>query len=730
MGYSLRVTHYDLPSMRIALIHFFIIALIVLTLVFGPLAPFAQYLEVYLGGNRHDGAIYLWLMRERAWDLASMQGGMYYPYSLSAAYSDNFILPAFFYRLVKSFFSSFSWASDPLIYNTIILSGLVSGAYATALLAYQLSKRREIALLCALLVVCLPYFVGQIGHPQLLGIFPFPFAYICYRKFVHHRGWQATVFGGGIGLLVLASFYWSVYYSIFLVLAIALLLLRAVLRREISLVKLLQLIFANLPWALALLLSAQAYLQVQQRFGVRTLRQVRGLSSGAMSILSPSHANSLWGAWFGQASNFENQNFPGMVFLLLLVLAFFLVSSSRKRCVALLGVSVCLALVLDYSGVLSRTMSAYWYWCPFVAAMYVFIRSEFESVEFFLGLAIVFFVLSWGAPVSKEAYSPFAVAFSIIPGVSSIRAPSRLIVLFYFFSLAAVAVASTRLEWQRHRIFKSVALLGLIAFLVFESRARYVYSPMGPDAPEIYTVLGTMTQASAGAAGVIPKRGREVAVSLPIEARAGARNYTYSQSQFMLWLQSAAARYINGYSGMASKWNTLFPWRMRYFPSEKSLKVLGMVPEVRWIVYHPQPTDRDDILEKINQFPDRLQLRASDVSGNLLIEFTPAYSEGIHQLRVENLGKNVSQNIRLGLVLSEFSPATDVTAVLDCSKSQGRVVEAVLKRQNRPVEGVVEVSCTIPAPENLVSSRLFDLRINARRQGAKVYIQRLLNSPK
>lgn len=576
----------------------------------------------YLGGSFGDGGLYVWLAQSfhfsPAEALAMETRGMY-PYPLSRAWSDSFLLPSFLVSALATLGLSF-----PAAYNTIMLGTCALNGWATALLARTIGSAPLYSLVAGIVMANSSYLVGTIGHPQLFFFFWIPLAWSLIlpstrSERTSSRSWLWA------GLCVSGAFYTTVYYAIFISIGLATVWIRQFLLGEVSQRRALRTLSLATLGALPTAYVLPSYLAVQSYFGTRGLHEAEAFAASGASYLAFSPLNSLFGATSAW-SHSEAWLCPGYGILVIAVVYGLYCLRTHSRIIAgLFLFATVVALIFSSvvtQGSISELIICVSTWLALLLGLILFGRSSSGASQLTL-IVIIFFVLAFGPggnPAKDEpSFAPFGALYSVMPGLGSIRAVGRFggVVIMGLIILATRAMQSVFPGRAIARGFVSSILIGICV-------AENVVSTIPID------VIPTRPMAFARLAGEISPD--EAAVVLPF---AGAlrdnstrrwSDQAILHSQYMQWAAPLGLRLVNGYSGQRSKLQIDLPSALADFPSIASFDYLARICGVRWVIIVPdlEPSwNRDTFMERLHDSTDFIASFSESPDRSILIELQP-----------------------------------------------------------------------------------------------------------
>lgn len=565
----------------------------------------------YLGGAEGDGGLYVWLVQ--AFHASPAQAVMLetnslYPYPLTRAWSDSFLLPSLIVHLLTFAGLKISQAYNAVIFAALALNGLAVQALARAIVAPRFA-----ALCAGILFANSSYIFGNLGHPQLLFFFwvPLSWAFVISSR---------PTFGAWLlaGLCCAASFYCAVYYSIFAALGLACIFGLRLVGRSMPLL-------SAIPVSLGLLLgiapiapAIPAYLAVQEAFGARHLFEAAAFAATGISYLSFSAFNSLFGAT-AQWTHAEATLCAGYL-ISAAALAYAAIASCRcaPKLAATTAVLVLVALVgssVKLFGDLSGTVTGLALWAiPLCGVVWAATTRSIGAI--FFGTVAVFFALSFG-PVGPQNHAggPLAALWGVVPGLDAIRAVGRYGAVVVMAACIAGPMGASALRVRS--ALGSIALCAaLLAVTLLENRVpRFPIDPALP-APKAIKALADRVTAD------------EATVVLPFSARNEAGEVSWKQiatlnSRYGIWSASRTLKLVNGYSGQRSRLQQDLAVSLLEFPSAESLEQLSRVCGLRWIVVVPSlyPSwDEAAFRQRLQDLSTRVSLVEAFLDGSLILE--------------------------------------------------------------------------------------------------------------
>jgi hypothetical protein len=241
-----------------------------------------------------------------------------------------------------------------------------------------------------------------------------------------------------------------------------------------------------------------------------------------------------------------------------------------------------------------------WQWCVVRARAFARATGDAGAVAL---IGAVGFVLSLGpvlqvAGVRTMLPLPFAVAFFVVPGFSSMRAPGRFSVLVL---LAAAVLAAAGLDAVRRRFGRRLpdALLApllAVALLAGAWPERFPLTdhPDEADMPAVYRLLAAQPD-------------RDPLLEIPVPKLVTDENPTHARRQH--WLLYHGHPRLDGVSGFVPPDDDILRLTLQGFPRERTLES-AWNRGARWIIVHygDYAPDRAEALRKEVAASSRLAL--------------------------------------------------------------------------------------------------------------------------
>lgn len=599
----------------------------------------------FLGGAYGDGGLYVWLAQSFYYapqEALRFETNTFYPYPLTRAWSDSFLLPS---AAISAL--TLAGLSFPSAYNTIILLTFALNAIGVYALSRVLCLNVLTSAIAGITFANSSYLVGNLGHPQLLFFFWIPFAWglVLPRRYdrTAARNWFFA------GLCIAAAFYCGVYYAIFGVLGLATIWIAELLSGAASQRRLLRVLLLATLGAAPILYALPEYLAVQSYFGKRGLYEAAEFAASGLSYLSFSPHNDLFSA-SALFSHSEAMLCPGYIVLLAAVVsAYSLFGRHKPRATALFCIAALLLAVS--SSIVDQASISEWIVCIagwlVIACSINLGRALPRGAGVFVVLISLFFVFSFGPggnPVKHEpAWTPFGTLYSLVPGLASIRAVSR------FGSVVIMGVVILAAKLCEHLLAsRSTARVILASLLVGAYLAENVTSTIPFD------TISARPQAFEFVASHTSKR--DATVALPFSGKL-ARNSVESWSQLALlsteyaqWATPLGLQLVNGYSGQRSKLQLELPKALHAFPSTEAFSYLARICGVRWVVLVPRLFEQwDDAAFRaaISTFSSEVRAVQWLDDGSIVVELAPLTFSASHNS--EPLFAPIKQNVTLAI---------------------------------------------------------------------------------
>lgn len=580
----------------------------------------------FIGGSRGDGGLYVWLAKTFGSDpLAALnfETNSFYPYPLSRAWSDSFLLPSWLILLLTKLGLSFTAA-----YNaTILLAISLNSAFAFTI-ARRVKLSLPFAASSAILFANSSYLVGNLGHPQLIFFFWILAAWTAVLPLsatprVPARRWLIA------GVCVACAFYTTVYYAIFSVIGLVIIWLNDLLRGYSSSRRALRtVIFATLG-ALPIGYALPSYLSVQRYFGTRGLHEAEHFAAKGTSYLAHPPLHDIFPTT-ASLSHSEAYLSPGYTILALAVLYALFEGWRRSRRLTKIGVLALLVASVASSltdlGNLNEHALCLSLWVILLAGI-ISARDNRSVMTVLFVIAVVFFTLSFGPggnPAKHEpAYSPLGVIYERVPGIASIRAVGRYgsVVVFVIFLTAMKALQT--LVGRASNVQRTAISLACVAIGIVENSVSTIPLDSPIQSPQAFSALAKESK-SGDVVLVLPFSG-----ALKDDAPASWSEFAILNGQYALWASATPnldLKMINGYSGQRTKTQLELAKALYNFPSAESQLAIAKICGVKWIVVAPSLIPEfnwDQFESKLASYPETLQLKQLFEDGSALISAQP-----------------------------------------------------------------------------------------------------------
>jgi hypothetical protein len=266
-----------------------------------------------------DPLLSLWRLSWVAHALSSnvplFDGNIFYPHRGTLAYSDATLLQG-----VLAAPWLWSHVNPVLVYNVLLLAGIVTSGLGMFVLVRDLMGNDDAALVSAVIFTLAPYRVEHFMHLELQWTMWMPLTFWAVHR-VFKTG--SIRFGVLAGLFLWLQIISCVYYGIFLMIMVGVLVALSAasdVTRAVSAIRALA-IGAILPGILTVI-YAQPYLTNARVLGPRDPGEVATFSAHLTSYLSAPWQNWWWG-WTGYTVNGDELHlFPGLLAVALALPAF------------------------------------------------------------------------------------------------------------------------------------------------------------------------------------------------------------------------------------------------------------------------------------------------------------------------------------------------------------------------------------------------------------------------
>jgi hypothetical protein len=582
----------------------------------------------YLGGSFGDGGLYVWLTSifvHSPVEALRFETNALYPYPLTRAWSDSFILPGALVLLLTKVGISFQ-----LAYNTTLLTALGLNGGTSALLGRRIGLSPWTAILAGVLVANSPFLISNLGHPQLLFFFWIPLAWALVlpsdkESIPSKTRWFLS------GIAVTGAFYCAVYYAIFACLGLGLIWFRQLCATPKPLFRALSLPFYTVMGALPILYAAPFYLSIQNYFGERRMYEAAHFAAQGISYLSYSPLHAFFNN--SAALSHSEAHLSAGYSLLLIALLFAAYSVIRNRSIVGGLLLITIAVLVASPAVQSlkehgAMMLSSGGWLS-IGLIVCAIMAHRSSLATLVGIAVIFFVFSLGpgqtAAHHSTPYAPLTVLYHYIPGLSAIRAVGRMgvvpILVTTLVGMLAVQSFWMKAHQSRSRYRAKFILIIPAIFLIDLCAIRFIPIDAPPKTPEAFKSIATLSPQTTRSVVIpfSPKSSGELAPEW--------NRFAMLSTQYALWNKNNPhATIVNGYSGQRSKIQKTLSENLAQFPDEKSFAVLGTLCGIDSIIVVPSmytSWNQAEFVEQLELFKDTYADYKVYKDGSILISLKP-----------------------------------------------------------------------------------------------------------
>jgi len=312
--------------------------------------PQARYVATH-AADHWDVYFNMWRVGWFAHALASapstiFDGNIFYPERHTLTFSDVMVVES----LVAA---PLLWAGvrPVLVHNFLLLGAVIASAAGMFVLVERLTGKREAAVIAGIIFAFVPYRFDHYMHMELQWTMWVPWALWAVHRTIESgrplHGLQAGIF---VALQMLSSVYYGVFLATLLPLIAALLLLSLPRPRAIRAGGALAL--GGAAAALVCSLYALPYLAASKQVGRRTTTEIVQFSAHPYDYLAATPDNRIYGAAVDSPP--ERRLFPGIVAVLLAVVAVFPRPRTRAAVVYLIASAAAFELSLGFNGYLYR----------------------------------------------------------------------------------------------------------------------------------------------------------------------------------------------------------------------------------------------------------------------------------------------------------------------------------------------------------------------------------------
>jgi hypothetical protein len=317
--------------------------------------PQAEFMGTRVAAHG-DALLSMWRLQWIAHALSSdvrhlFDGNIFYPHTRTLAYTDATLLEG-----LVAFPFLLAHANPILVYNTLLLGGMLASGVAMFVLARHLTGSADAALVAAAIFTLAPYRIEHYMHLELQWTMWMPLALWGVHR-IYETG--SMRFGAITGILLALQLVSCMYYGAFLgmivgALAVLLMLTQPRLaRRAFG-----PLVVGALLPAIVVLIYGQPYLANARELGTRGPGEIAGFSAQLISYVTAPEQNWLWGWTAFRFHGEELRLLPGAVAAALALMAFF---HRSRRLVWIYAALAALAfeLSLGFNGWLYRWLYAH-----------------------------------------------------------------------------------------------------------------------------------------------------------------------------------------------------------------------------------------------------------------------------------------------------------------------------------------------------------------------------------
>lgn len=248
-------------------------------------------------------------------------GNIFHPHNLTLAYGDATLLEGLLA-------SPWLWAGANLvlIYNLLLLTGIVSSGLGMFVLVRRLTNDADAALVSAALFSLAPYRIEHFMHLELQWTVWIPLTFwAIHRVFDHPIMWRGVLAGMLLALEVLSSLYYGVFLGMIVP---GLIVLLAARRPRQARAAMAPLCVGAVLAACVLAVYAVPYFESAQVVGTRDRGETARYSAQIASYFTAPQHNWLWGWTSVRFEGNERHLFPTIVAVVLAVVA---ITKSTRR---------------------------------------------------------------------------------------------------------------------------------------------------------------------------------------------------------------------------------------------------------------------------------------------------------------------------------------------------------------------------------------------------------------
>jgi hypothetical protein len=380
-----------------------------------------------------------------------------------------------------------------LAYNTAFFLSFPLCALASHLLAFELTRRHDTALVAGLAYGFSPYRMSQLAHIQVLSAYWIPLSLLGLHLFLRtRRWWWAALFAVSWLMQALACGYYIFYFSV--------LMLLWLLWFAVGRVRWIELGTVLLAWGAAALLLvpvALGYLKHQTAYGLRRWPdEIEAFSADTASVLAAPGNLRLWG-WLNVIQRPESDFFPGLALVVLITTGAAVAwsAAARAEMARLWSLRMLLSLAMVFAfvaatplwfgawkleilgvtllsvGTSRKPLSIAILLAAVALAMHPSIRFGWRQrspLAFYTISAVVMWLFTLGpSPTFMDKPFLYKAPYSwlmMVPGVEGIRVPARFWVLATVCLATAAGLALHRViaRWGRAQRFLPGAVAAIM----------------------------------------------------------------------------------------------------------------------------------------------------------------------------------------------------------------------------------------------------------------------------
>jgi len=444
-------------------------------------------------------------------------------------------------------------SNNPILaYNIVFILSFILSGFGMYLLAYHLIKDRISAIIAGTIFAFSIYRFAHFGHLHILSAQWMPFALLYLDKFLKDRTYKNwSIFIIFFVLQVLTSWYLA-FYTIILV-ALYTFYKFIICKDMICLVQnckfQMKILLFVIVVTIMVLPFVIPYIKANIDYNFkRPIQENEYYSADIIDYFTATPSNFLYGELAKTRGNIkfaEHSLFVGFTII-----------------------------ILSLYGLI-----------PLIKSPLKEYRQYYNQI-FFIFLIIIAFILSLGPYLHILGHKidivlPYYYLYSV-PGISSMRVPSRFIVLAVFGLSILGGYGSSKIIKQFENIYKNKKFIPaiLIVFLILIESVwtipiYYPKFPTGENIPEVYKWLNT-------------KEGDFAIVELPMRP---IDDTVYMYYSIYHW-----KKLVNGYSGFFPENYVLITDYLKKFPSNESINILKDIGGVRYIIIHTDKIDNSSIM--------------------------------------------------------------------------------------------------------------------------------------